>query len=266
MPKKKVVLEDLLEQPNKGRSNADLYKKDEYRRRIHMDKRSNRSNMMNPPGVEYRRPLASDIETDIKYHELAREFINNGLSKKKAWQAVYGCKRPNEKAFAIFNSIWFRKLVREMLIGEDGEVGLPDKEYAVQTLMRQIDANVLDYLDDDGEWLSVKELKGLPSYAQRLIKTLRVHTFEEPVTINEGQPNEREIMVRQQRVHIELWDKQKAMGHLARVMRWIESDKGGDINVILGSDVMAEAYQRIKQLRKDDENTIEGKVIKPASD
>ena len=260
MPKPK--LEDLL-RLKKGKSNTELHRDDPERRKKHIKYRTARDALVTPAAARYRRPLATDAKKDMEYHELAREFISNGMRQTPAYAAVYGVdlKQARVMASKIFNSTWMRSLIRDMLMGEDGEPAEISKEYALKIWMRQIESNVLDYVDDEGQWLNVKELKSLPDFAQQHIKKLNVHTWEEPV--DDGNGGER--MVRHQRVQIELIDKQRALEQMAKAMRWIETK--GDVNLtVVSSDVMIEAQKRIEKLRKENEQAIEGTAARVATD
>jgi hypothetical protein len=259
--KNKVNLADLLEgRPAKG--NADLYKEgDPEKRKNHAKHRAPRHQLV--AGDRYKQKLASSAAEDVRLHELAREFINNGVRQTKAYAAVYGKTISQSRAPAskIFNSTWMRALILDLLQGTDGNLSELPKEYAIQRFIHQIESNVLDYVDDDGQCLSVHELRKLPAYVQQHIKKLDVHTWDEPLE----KPNGDIVMIRHQKVHLELIDKQKALEHLAKVMRWIEPK--GDTNFFLGADVMIAAQKRVKKLRRDrDGTTLEGKAERVTTD
>jgi hypothetical protein len=276
MPKKrtkkkvtKVSLKDILE---RGQSNAELHQNDPERRKWHKKYRTPRNRLMHLKGSEYTRPLASDPERDIKYQELAREFVNNGMNKVNAYAAVFGVplKTANTNASKIFNSTWMKAKIREYLLGTDGEFDDLPKEYLIERLMQMIDNNILDYIADDGTYLNVRELKALPEWAQQQIKRLNIQNETEPVALKDAAGNlvrdeageVQYVEVRRQHVTIELYDKQKAMEHLAKVMQWITTNVDVSVNMI-GADTMLRAESRIKKLRRDD---IEGKAERVTSD
>lgn len=268
---KKVSLSDLM---SGGESNAKDFqhqdpKRQEYRERY----RTPRHRLITPKGGEYTRPLATDPATDIKYNELAREFVLNGLDRARAYAAVYGValEKAHGPASRIFNSSWMLAKVNEYLLGKDGEFTESlDREYVVRQLMYMIENNILDYIADDGTYLSVKELKGLPEWAQKQIKNLSIDTTTLPVAMkdedgqivrdNNGEPVY--VEVKNQRVHIELYDKHKAIDHLAKIMRWIQNTVDVNLNMIT-PDTMLRAEGRVKELRRDD---IEGKAERVATD
>ena len=221
----KLRLADLLGE--EGKPNAEFYRDEPEKRKHHEANRVHRSKLLNVKGGDYKRSLSGNPEMDLKYHELAREFISNGFKQTKAYAAVFGTTITNsrQRAGKIFNSMWMRSLIHEMVRGVDGEVAPPEKDYLIAILMKQIESNVLDYIDTDGEFLNVTELKALPLFCQQLIKKLDVTTWHMPMMEeNEDGDMEEVGQIRHQRVQIELVDKQKAIEHLAKVMRWISSD------------------------------------------
>jgi len=267
---KKVSLDDLLE---RGESNADLHKDNPEKRRWHKTYRTPRNRLMHLRGDEYTRPLANNPAQDIRYQELAREFINNGMNQTKAYAAVYGVplKKASSPASKIFNSTWMKAKIREYLLGEDGKLEdeLP-KEYLIERYMQMIDNNILDYMADDGTYLSVTELKALPEWAQQQIKRLSIVNETVPLVVRDqhgeirrndnGEPAY--VEVRKQHVTIELYDKQKAMENLAKVMKWINDNVDLSVNLI-GPDTMVRAESRVKQLRRE---SLEGTAKRITSD
>jgi len=261
---KKISLADLLSK--EGEANADFYKDEPEKRKNHKRNRVPRSRLMTTKGSEYKRRLSGDAAMDIKYHEVAREFISNGFNQTKAFASVFGktLKKSSSRASIVFNSAWMRSLILEMVQGTDGELEEMPKEYLLEKLVKQIESNVLDYIDNDGSFLNVKELKALPLFAQQIIKKLQVHTWHVPVMErNEGGEMEEVAQIRHQRVQLELYDKQKALELLAKAQRWIASVDEQNLNVFLGPDAMIAANKRIEKLRRDD---IEGEYERTTSD
>ena len=84
----KVSLSDLL--GKEGKSNADLHQHDEKRRKYHKMYRAPRNRLLHLKGEAYQRGPAADPERDIKYNELVREFVSNGMNKTRAYASVYG--------------------------------------------------------------------------------------------------------------------------------------------------------------------------------
>lgn len=264
MAAKKIKLSDVL---TKRERNTEIPTKDAKHRRDHVKYRSPRDRMI-LKATPFQRKLSGDAAEDMRRHEVAREFINNGMDHVKAYRAIYGnSKGAAGRATAMFNSHWMRHMVLQMLQGTDTQEEIP-KEYAVDKLIGMIETNVLDYMTDEGLYLNVQELKALPRFAQEQIKKLEIRTTSRhrPVLDNEGKSVKDEngqVVTREvvdQHVKIELWDKQKAIESLAKVQKWIE-DKG-DINLYMG-DIMIEAEQRVDRMK---EGAIEGTAERVTSD
>jgi hypothetical protein len=261
---KKIKLADLLGE--EGKPNADFYKGDKEKRKRHVQNRVPRGRLVTVRGGEYKRSLSGDAAKDIKLHELAREFISNGFNQAKAYAAVYGItiRKASHPASRIFNSIWMKAIIHDMVRGVDGEMAEPEKEYLLEKLMKQIESNVLDYIDDEGAFLNVQELKALPKFCQQIIKKLEVSTWHVPVmeVLHEGDDPVEVAQIRHQKVHLELYDKHKALELLAKAMRWISGDTG-DTNIFLGAAEMIAANKRAELIRRED---IEGESTRVTPD
>ena len=266
---KKVSLSDLLGKEKKA--NADFYKDEPEKRKHHLKYRTPRNRMINSKGGEYTRPLSGDPAKDAKYHELAREFVNNGLRGTRAYAAVFGVpiQTANKNARKIFNSTWMRAKIRDMMVGSDGDYDDLPKEYLIERYMQMVDNNILDYIAGDGTWLNVRELKALPEWVQQQIKKLYIRNETLPVAVKDeqghhvlnGDGDPAYIEVRRQQVTIELYDRQEAMKELAKVMQWVTSNL--DINIEITADIMVAADNRVERLRRDD---LEGNFKRVASD
>ena len=274
-PRKKVTaklkLSDLI--GGKGKANADLYKDDPKRRKHHIKHRAPRYGLITPKGSEYTRPLAGDAAKDMKLNELAREWINNGLNKVKAVAAVYGVSPKTARQISymrLFDSSHFRSKALQMLQGVDGKFVEPAKQYAVQRLMYVIEMNILDYVDNDGSWLTVPELKALPREMQNMLEGFDMVNTARPMALTDGEGNVAHnaagdvvtVEVRTQRVRLKLPDKTANMKLLAQILEWL--DTHGDTYIIAG-DVMIQAETRAKELHRNADD-IESTVKRVATE
>jgi hypothetical protein len=262
---KKVSLKALLGD-KEGKANADLYKDEPEKRQTHLKHRAPRHRMITPLGGQYTQSLSGDIEKDLKYYELAREFINNGLRQTKAYAAVFGCtlQAARGKAQTVFQSTWMRALCLRMLQGEDGDLAEVPKTYAIQRWIEQIETNVLDYIANDGTWLNVEELRSLPLFAQQQIRKLSLRNTITPMEQVLPDGEVRRFEVRDQHVMIELYDKQKALEHLAKAMGWIAAQQGDTNLMFISPDMMTQAYKRMRERSEDIEG--QGVVTKITAD
>jgi hypothetical protein len=189
----------------------------------------------------------SNPSLNLKYHEIAKEFVNNGMNKTAAYKKVTKCKQKNatNMAYVLFNKPFFIDLVRAYLQGE--EESPKTKDWAIKVWTNMVNSNVLDYIDDDFGILTVKELKELPVYVQRSIKKLEVET----TTDDDG----REV----RKIKIELVDKQKALNDLAKAEKWIETHMNITVKAPVSAEQLIEAQmKRAARLRVEDDRTIDG--------
>lgn len=196
---------------------------------------------------------------NTRYHEIAKEFVNNGFNRSAAYATVAktNSNAARQGAKKLFEKPFFIELVNAYLQGE--EEAPKQKDWAIKTWTDMVNSNVLDYIDDDGDFLSVPELRKLPLYVQRSIKKIEIETSEEEVSINgkiimdDGKP----LMTKIQRVKIELVDKQKALNDLAKAEKWIETHMNINIKAPVSADQLIKA-QMDRQRKLSVNRAIEG--------
>jgi hypothetical protein len=189
----------------------------------------------------------SNAARNIRYHEIAKQFVNNGCRQTLAYATVTGnsVRKCGTQATRLFRKPFMIDLIRAYISG-DHEVPRT-KDWAIRKWTQMVESNVLNYLEDDGTWLSIKDLRTLPDYAQQAIKKIKVTTEVDKDTGNSIQ-----------RVELELVDKQKALADLARAEKWIETH----MNITLKAPVSAEHLinAQIKRQKRLEERTIEGQL------
>lgn len=272
MPKKKVTkvkLADLL--GKEGKANADLHKDNPEKRKNHLRYRTPRNRLITPKGSERDRPLSGDPASDLKRLEVAREFISNGFDQTKAYAAVYGCslKSAKPRASKLFNSATFIAKVAQMMQGTDGNLAKLPKEYLLQKLVNVIELNILDYIGDDGRWLTVEELRQLPLELQQELEDFRMTNTIRHVALKDvdgnvirqenGEPHT--VEVKEQQVFLKLPSKQAARDLLAKVMNWITLHV--EHSHTITAETLMNADKRVERLRRDD---IEGESERVATD
>lgn len=265
----KLKLADLLGRERKA--NADLHKEDPAKRKHHLRYRTPRNRLITPRGAEYTRPLSGDPATDLKRLEVAREWISNGMDQTKAYAAVYGCslRAAKHQASLLFSSATFRAKLAQMMQGTDGNLAELPKEYLLQKLVNVLELNILDYVGNDGRWLTVEELRALPLELQQELEDFRMTNTVRHVALKtvdgevvrdrNGEPHM--VEVREQQVYFKLPSKQAARELLAKVMNWITIHMEHTHTVT--AQTLMDAEKRIERLRRDD---IEGQAVRIAAD
>ena len=213
---------------------------------------------LNMDGPASQMVVSDNAARNIKYHEIAKEFVNNGCRQTLAYATVVGKTVPScsNQASRLFRKPFMVDLIRAYIAG-DHEVPRT-KDWAIKKWTEMVQTNVLNYVNDDGEYLSIAELRELPASAQEAIKKLTVTTKEVPMKVKGevvevgGVP----LMTMVQKVEIELIDKQKALADLARAEKWIETHMNVNITAPVSAESLINA--QIKRQKRLQKNVIEG--------
>jgi hypothetical protein len=198
-----------------------------------------------------------NVGRNFKYHEIAKEFINNGCRQTLAYCTVTGTniKTSGKNATRLFRKPFMTQLIRAYMLGDHDAPRT--KDWAIKKWTEMVETNVLNFVNDDGEFLSVSELKELPDYVQEQIKKIKVKNVREPL-MKHGEKvldeNDKPIYVHTQYVEIELYDKMKALADLARAEKWIENHMNVNVTTPVSAEMLIEA-QIARQKR------LEGKTI-----
>ncbi len=228
------------------------YKKKGYRKK----------QSLNMDGEAAEMVVDKNAAVNFQYHEFAKEFVNNGCRKNQAYAVVYNVnpRKCYQQATNLVNKPFIVDLIRAYMVGDHDEP--PTKEWAVTEWRKQVECNVLDYIDNDGAFLSVAELRKLPRYAQRAIKSININTSEVIVKMgkktildDDGRP----MLRRVQHVSIKLIDKQKALADLAKAEKWIDTHMNITVNAPISADQLIEAQMRRQKMLMQ-ENVIEGEA------
>jgi hypothetical protein len=254
-----------------GKANAELYRDDPEKREKHVRHRTPRKRLITVKGNE-KPGLYANSAIDLKHNEVAREFISNGFIQTKAYASVYGLSLRSAScpASLLFNSAWFRSKLALMMFGVDGTLADLPKEYLLQKLVNVLEMDILDFVADDGTWLTVPQLRALPKEQrvmlddfsmENVVRQVALRDEDNEIVLNDdGQPYTVEI--RQQKVRLKMPSKHDYLVLLAKSMKWLETY----INIqhsFIDGETMQAAEARIHKLRRND---IEGEAKRIATD
>lgn len=192
---------------------------------------------------------------------VAQEYVRNGFRFGAAYRTVTGSKTTpdNHSMHKLLgpNMDIFMDEVRLMVERSD-----IDKDKALNLLWAIVNTSVLDYMDDYGRTLSIKELKALPRTMQVMIHEVKVKVTHELIKGEDGKPILDDIgspyMKRVEQVFIKIPEKMVAINQLALLMRWSGPMVNLNVNINVGQ-LMIEADERQKRVgRMYDEN---GKIV-----
>ena len=123
-----------------------------------------------------------------------------------------------------------------------------EKDRALSILWSMINISLLDYFDDNGDILPVRELKKLPRIYQIMLTEIDVQSYQHPVTDKEGKvmcdDNGSPYLRTETKVKLKLPDKQSAMNQLAQIMRWVGPSTVINNNTVNIGSMMVEADAR----------------------
>lgn len=194
---------------------------------------------------------ANRVRKQLRARLVAQEYIRNGMDFAAAWRTVTGSETKN-------NNLGMMKM-----LGHETDVFMDeisklvnksdiDKERVLNILYSMINSSALDFMDENGDMLSVAELKKLPRVMQLMISKVDVTTTEEVVTDKDKKPilddNGSPYIIRKQKVKIEIPERMAAINQLAQLMRWVGPAVNLNINLNVGK-LMAEADERASRSR-----------------
>lgn len=208
---------------------------------------------------------ALELKRSMRARMIARECIRNGFNIKQAYQTVTGFKG--------------EKKVKDMVLGRIDEfvdeikslvdASQIDQQAALNFLWESIHSSILDYFDENGSVLPIRELKKLPRVQQALIEQIQVDSVQVPVIDPETKKamlddNGRPYLRMEQSVSIKLVPKMLGMDMLAKIMKWIGPMVVVNNNTTNIGLLMSEKATRIRQLDSAYGNAklIEGQVIR----
>lgn len=196
------------------------------------------------------RRLSKQIATKVRARLVAQEFLRNGQDIRKAYSDVVGKPSAKQQASQFVKNN-FEAFVDELQQAmSHAEV---DKEQVLALLWAQARTSILDFFNDDGEVMTIAEMKKLPPLLRALIEDVRVVNEEVALTDDDGKvvkgPNDLPYLVTRQRVHIKLVDKQEALRQLAQIMKWVGPNVVVNNNTINYADVQVAADARISRMK-----------------
>lgn len=201
----------------------------------------------------------------IRARMLAREYVRNGMNLHQAYKTVTGYKdaRPITLKDACRGHV--DDFVDELkTLVEASKV---DQTAALNFLWEMIHTSILDYFDDNGQVLPIRELKKLPRIMQQIIEKVEVKSVQSEVHDEKGNTlfddNGRPYLKTSQYVKIELPPKLIALDQLAKIMKWVGPSVVINNNNTNIGVLMTEKSAQIERLNKayGNGNVIEGQVV-----
>lgn len=195
---------------------------------------------------------------DIRVHRaqakarlIAQEYVRNGMDFVDAYNTVCHT-RYVKNSMTVYRLLGkstdtFIEELNRLLDKAD-----IDRDKALGILWAMVNTSILDFLDEHGNMLPVKELKKLPRVMQVILSEIEVHTKQMIANGPDGKPMLNDMGVPYtltvSHVKIKVPEKLAAMRQLAEIMRWVgPSVQVNNFNV---GAMMVEADARRKTLDK----------------
>lgn len=194
---------------------------------------------------------------------VAQEYVRNGMDLISAYNTV------NHTHYVKNSQTMYRILGKgtDDFIDELNRLLAKtdiSRDRALNILWAMVNASILDFLDEHGRVLPVKELKKLPRVMQLLISKISVKTTQKvavdpdtkkPLLDDMGRP----YLLTESSVRIEIPDKLTAFRQLAEVMRWVGPAVVINHNTVNIGLEMEEANARARRLN----HVYDGVVVDP---
>lgn len=212
-----------------------------------------------PVETERSRKSMAVVRKQTMARLVAQEYVRNGMNLIDAYNTVnHTAYQPNgQTMYRLLGKATddFMDELNRLLARAD-----ISRERALSILWTMINTSILDFLDEHGNILPVKELKKLPRTMQLLISKISVEshqavaldpTTKKPMLDDLGRP----YLVTHAKVRIEIPDKMVAFRQLAEVMRWVGPTVQINNFVSVGAQ-MAEADARARRMDRIYEGTV----------
>lgn len=165
----------------------------------------------------------------IRGRLLAQEYLSNGANMHKAAEKVLGTKPGREhrtiKDVVGGRTSAFTQELERLLQRVD-----IDKDQALRTLWAMVNVSLIDFVDDNGNLLPIKNIRALPRVAQQIISEMTVTRSYKPVRGADGEylydPNTHQPILKPEvSLKLKLPEKIKAIQTIASILKWVEGTK-----------------------------------------
>lgn len=197
------------------------------------------------------RITADRIANEVRARRLAQAWVRYGMDMHKAFIEVTGRdfhKTKNSITQLTNNNV--DAFVDEVRVCVDrSDI---DKSAALNLLWTILQASIVDFFDENGRMLTVRELKKLPRVYQQIIQKMKVRTWQKPLKDKDGNlmfdDNGRPYVMEESEVELEILPKIEAIKQLALIMKWVGPATVINHNTINVAAYMVNADERVRKL------------------
>lgn len=198
---------------------------------------------------------------------IAQEYVRNGMNMKAAYKTVTKMDAGNHNLNAMCHGHVdeFIDELRSMV-----DAAQIDQAAVLNNLWVLIESSIFDFFDDNGNTLTIKQIKQLPRVYQQLVEQVKVKRVQLPVNDKDGKPllddNGSPYLRVIEEVEIKMPPKLVAIELLAKIMKWIGP------NVVINNNntniavVMTEKAQARRRLEDHYARVIDGEAVQVKPD
>lgn len=200
--------------------------------------------------------------TKLRARLLAQEYVRNGMNLKAAYHTVTKMDAGN-KNVADLTKGHVDEFIDELRNLVDA--AQIDQSAVLNNLWTLIESSIFDFFDDNGNTLTIKQMKQLPRVYQQLVEQVKIKRVQLPVNDKDGKPmlddNGSPYLRVVEEVEIKLPPKLVAIELLAKIMKWIGP------NVVINNNntniavVMTEKAQARRRLEDHYARVIDGTTV-----
>lgn len=185
------------------------------------------------------------VRKEIRARLAAQEYVRNGMVFREAWRTVTGitgyASNNILKTLGKQTDIFMDELSRIM-----GKSDI-DRDRALNILWTMVNTSIIDFVHDNGQMMTIPQLRKLPRVMQIIISDIDVVTSQDVVKDDKGKvmldDNGSPYLRTTQKVKIKIPEKMLAVQQLAQLMRWVGPTGGTMVNINIGR-MMSDADAR----------------------
>lgn len=157
---------------------------------------------------------------DARIRLIAQEYVRNGMNFADAYRTITNVKSKSTMFKTLrHHTDAFMDEVRRMM--EESSI---DKVQALNLLWSMVNTSILDFMDENGNVLQMKELKKLPRVMQLMLHRVKIESTQKPARDEHGKVMLNDMgdpyLVTHAKVEIEIPEKMAALQQLAQLMKW----------------------------------------------
>lgn len=157
---------------------------------------------------------------EVRARLLAQEYVRNG-QKLGAAMATIGIRSTDGSIgrLAVWQQDIFFDELQRLIARSDIE-----RDRALQIMWTMVNTSILDFIDENGRMMEIKELKRLPRLVQLVISKIKIKRIQQEIKDKDGHlvldDHGSPYLKTTEIVELEVPERLAAMNQLAQLMKW----------------------------------------------